>query len=43
MLTVAMVLASVLALAGLMAGVRLFVYVVGGQADIDARLDAYCK
>jgi hypothetical protein len=43
MLTVIIVLVSVLALAELVAGVRLFVYLVGGQADVDGRLDAYCK
>jgi uncharacterized membrane protein len=43
MLNVAMILASVLVLAGLFVGVRLFIYLVSGQADIDARFDAYCK
>jgi uncharacterized membrane protein len=43
MLNVVMILAAVLVLAGLFAGVRLFIYLVSGQADIDARFDAYCK
>ena len=43
MLTVAMALVSVFVLVGFISGVRLLIYLVSGQADTDARFDAYCK
>ena len=43
MLTAVMVLASVFSLVGAISGIRLYIYLRSGQADIDARFDTYCR